>query len=82
MLLARTILDRFPNNKSKSCSESSREFIMTEINTNELNKQELQEILELAQEVQEKAKEMCELITNNTKKWRLRVQAKKATSNP
>lgn len=50
---------------------------MTEINTNELNEQELQEILELAQEAQQKAKEMCEIITNNTQKWRMKAQAKR-----
>jgi hypothetical protein len=49
---------------------------VTEKNTDELNEQELQEILELAQEAQEKAKEMCEPIANDTKKWRLRWQAK------
>lgn len=53
---------------------------MTKINTNELNEHELQKILELAQELQEKSKEMCEMITNNTKKWRLRAQAKRENS--
>ncbi|MCL1472093.1 hypothetical protein [Argonema antarcticum] len=45
----------------------------------EPDEKELLEILELAREAEQKAREMCEIITANTKKWRLRAEAKKAT---
>jgi hypothetical protein len=44
---------------------------------NELDKKELLKILELAKEAEQKAREMCELITANSKKWRLKAEAKK-----
>ena len=43
----------------------------------EQDEKELLEILELAKEAEQKAREMCELITANTKQWRLRAEAKR-----
>jgi hypothetical protein len=51
---------------------------MTQPNQHELDEQELLEILELAREAEQKAREMCEIITTNSKKWRLKADAKKA----
>jgi hypothetical protein len=51
---------------------------MTQSNKHELDEQELLEILELAREAEQKAREMCEIITANSKKWRLKAEAKKA----
>jgi hypothetical protein len=45
---------------------------------NELDEKELLKILELAREAEQKAREMCEIITTNFKKWRLKADAKKA----
>jgi hypothetical protein len=50
---------------------------MTQSNQHELDEQELLEILELAREAEQKAREMCEIITANSKKWRLKAEAKK-----
>lgn len=44
----------------------------------ELDEKELLEILDLAKEAEQKAREMCELIMANSKKWRLRAEAKQA----
>jgi hypothetical protein len=40
----------------------------------ELNERELREILEEARDVAEKARSMCEVITENSKKWRERAR--------
>ncbi|MFB2920817.1 MULTISPECIES: hypothetical protein [Aerosakkonema] len=37
---------------------------------------ELLEILEMVKAFEQKAREMCEISTANTKKWRLRAEAK------
>jgi hypothetical protein len=42
---------------------------------NELDKKELLEILEIVREAEQKAREMCEIITANSKKWRLNAEA-------
>jgi len=47
------------------------------MNQQKPDEKELLEILELAKEAEQKAREMCELITANTKKWRLRAEAKR-----
>jgi hypothetical protein len=44
----------------------------------EPDEKELLEILELAKEAEQKAREMCEIITANSRKWRLRAEAKRA----
>lgn len=44
----------------------------------EPDEKELLEILELAKEAEQKAREMCELIMANSKKLRLRAEAKRA----
>ncbi len=46
----------------------------------EPNKKELLEILELAREAEQKAREMCESITVHAEKWRLRAEAKRAAA--
>lgn len=46
----------------------------------ELDEKELLEILELAKEAEQKAREMCESITAHAEKWRLRAEAKKAAA--
>ena len=46
----------------------------------QLDEKELQEILELAKQAEQKAQEMCESITAHTQKWRLKVQARDITS--
>ena len=50
---------------------------MTKQIAKELDEGELLEILELAKEAEQKAREMCELITANTEKWLLRMEAKR-----
>jgi hypothetical protein len=50
---------------------------MKQSNQYELDEQELLEILELAREAEQKAREMCEIITTHSKKWRLKADAKK-----
>jgi hypothetical protein len=47
---------------------------MTQPNQYELDEPELLEILELAREAEQKAREMCEIITANSKKWRLKAE--------
>jgi len=44
----------------------------------EPDEKELLEILELAKEAEQKAREMCQIITANSRKWRLRAEAKRA----
>ena len=44
----------------------------------EPDEKELLEILELAKEAEQKAREMCEGITALSRKWRLRAEAKRA----
>jgi hypothetical protein len=44
----------------------------------ELDEKELLEILELAKEAEQKAREMCESITAHAEKWRLWAEAKRA----
>lgn len=39
-----------------------------------LNERELEEILEIARDAAEKARSMCEVITENSKKWRERAK--------
>jgi coenzyme F420-reducing hydrogenase alpha subunit len=39
-----------------------------------LNERELEEILEMARDAAEKARSMCEVITENSKKWRERAE--------
>lgn len=46
----------------------------------EPDEKDLLEILELAKEAEQKAREMCETIVANTKKWRLRAEAKRAAA--
>ncbi|MFB2833848.1 hypothetical protein [Floridanema evergladense] len=41
---------------------------------------ELLEILEMVKTFEQKAKEMCEISTANTKKWRLRAEANPDTA--
>jgi len=48
----------------------------------EPDEKELLEILELAKEAEQKAREMCEIITANSRKWRLRAEAKRAEALP
>jgi coenzyme F420-reducing hydrogenase alpha subunit len=48
---------------------------------NELNERELEEILELARDAAEKARSMCEVITENSKKWRERAQRRNRTGS-
>lgn len=50
---------------------------MTQLNQYKFDEQELLEILELARETEQKAKEMCEIITTHSKKWRLKADANK-----
>jgi hypothetical protein len=47
---------------------------MTQPNQYELDEPELLEILELAREAEQKAREMCEIITNHSRKWRLKAE--------
>lgn len=44
----------------------------------EAAEQELLEILDLAKEAEQKAREMCQGITALSEKWRLRAEAKRA----
>lgn len=44
----------------------------------EIDEKELLEILELAKDAEQKAREMCELIMANSQKWRLMAEAKRA----
>ncbi len=46
----------------------------------ELNEKELLEILEVAKEAEQKAKEMCESIAVHAEKWRCRAEAKRAAT--
>lgn len=46
----------------------------------EPDEKELLEILELTKSAEQKAREMCELITEHTEKWRRRVAAKRAVT--
>lgn len=43
----------------------------------EPDEKELIEILEMVKAFKHKAREMCEISTTNTKKWRLRAEAKR-----
>ena len=47
----------------------------------EPDEKELLEILELAQEAEQKAREMCESITAHTEKWRRRAEAQRAATS-
>jgi len=51
---------------------------MTKQIAQELDERELLEVLELAKEAEQKAKEMCELVTANTEKWLLRIEERRA----
>ena len=46
----------------------------------QLDEKELQEILELAKQAEQKAKEMCESITVHTEKWRIKAEARDTAS--
>lgn len=50
---------------------------MTQLSQNKFDEQELLKILELARETEQKAREMCEIITKNSKKWRLKADTQK-----
>lgn len=50
---------------------------MTEPKSDE---KELLEILEMVKNFEQKAKEMCEISTANTKKWRLRGEARQVAA--
>ena len=47
----------------------------------EPDEKELLEILELAKEAEQKAREMCQSITAHAEKWRLWAEAKRACLN-
>ena len=47
----------------------------------EIDEKELLEILELAKDAEQKAREMCELIMANSQKWRLMAEAKRAEND-
>jgi hypothetical protein len=52
---------------------------MTQQIQNELDRQQILEILDLAKEAEQQTKGLCEMITNNTDKWRQREDTKNVT---